>query len=237
MSVLTDVWGFLTTGDHWRGGNGIAARGAAHLWISFVALSIASAIAVPMALWLGHRRRLPGVSVAIANLGRALPTFAIIALVLPISIALGFGLGFWPTCIALVALGIPPLFTNTYAGIYGADAAMLEAASAIGMTDSQILRQVEIPSALPLMITGLRISAVQIVATATLGALVGYQCLGSFIIEGLAQPTRAQARLIAGAFLVAAISIMIDALISRAEHLLIPWKQRSSRIGWRLRLR
>lgn len=230
MSIIGDVWDFLTTGEHWTGSTGIAARGGAHLWISFVALAISSIVAIPLALWLGHRRRLPGISVAIANLGRALPTFAIIALVLPISIALGFGLGFWPTCIALVALGIPPLFTNTYAGIYGTDTAMLEAARAIGMTDVQILRGVEIPSALPLMITGLRISAVQIVATATLGALVGYQCLGSFIIEGLAQPTRAQTRLITGAVLVAMISIIIDVVITRMERVVIPWKSRSSRI-------
>ena len=225
MSAIGDVWSFLTTGSNWTGSSGIWTRSMAHLWISLVATTLAAAVSLPAAIWLGHRRLAPVLSVGIANLGRAIPSFAVIALVLPISISLGFGLGFWPTCVALVALGIPPIFTNTYAGIVGTPADSTEAARAIGMTERQLLRRVEIPSALPFIMTGLRISTVQIIATATLGALVGYQCLGSFVIEGLAQPSRARDRLLTGALLVAAMAMFMDYLFNRAEARLIPWRR------------
>ena len=121
------------------------------------------------------------------NLGRAIPSFAIIALVFPFSIRYGFGLGFWPTCVALVALGIPPMFTNAYSGVMETRNDIVEAASGIGMTGPQVLRKVELPAAVPLLMTGVRVSAVQIIATATLGALVGYECLGTYIVAGLAR--------------------------------------------------
>src|SRR5690606_39088920 len=159
-------------------------------------------IAVPAAVVLAHRRLLPVVSVAMVNIGRAVPSFAIVALVLPFSIRYGFGLGFWPTAVALVALAVPPIYTNTYAGIAGTSPQLAEAATGTGMAGGELLVRVELPVALPLILTGLRISVVQVIATATLGALVGYQCLGSYILEGLAQPTRARDRLIGGAALV-----------------------------------
>lgn len=224
--AITDVWNFLTTADNWRGTSGIWTRGRAHLWISIVATALSAAIAIPPAVWLAHRRRWPVLSVGVANIGRAVPSFAVIALVLPISISLGFGLGFWPTCVALVALGVPPMFTNTYAGVAGTPPDLVEAARGIGMTGPQVLRRVELPSALPLVIAGFRISSVQIVATASLGALVGFQCLGSFVIEGLAQPTRARDRLLTGAVLVAAMAMTVDFCINRLEPRLTPWNRR-----------
>jgi len=224
MSVITDIWSFLSTPENWGGSRGIWTRLGAHVWISFVATTLSAAIAIPSAIWLGHRRLIPIISVGIANLGRAIPSFAVIALVLPISISLGFGLGFWPTCIALIALGIPPMFTNTYAGIINTPVDTTDAARSIGMTNIQILGKVEIPIALPSMITGFRISAVQIVATAALGALVGFQCLGSYVIEGLAQPTRARDRLLTGAVLIAGLAMSIDFVINRIERRLVRWK-------------
>jgi osmoprotectant transport system permease protein len=226
MGAVGDVWRFLTTGDNWTGSRGIWPRGRAHIWVSVVAAALAASIAIPPAVWLAHRRRAPVLSVAVANIGRAVPSFAIIALVFPISIRYGFGLGFWPTCIALVALGIPPIFTNTYAGVAGTPFDTVEAARGIGMTEIQLLRQVELPAAMPLIIAGFRISAVQIVATATLGALVGYQCLGSFIVEGLAQPNRARDRLLTGAVLVAGLAMFVDFVINRVEPRLVPWSRR-----------
>lgn len=226
MSILSDLWGFLSTGDNWKGPNGIGARTQAHLWISLVSVVAASALAIPPAVLLAHRRAAPVLSVAIVNIGRAVPSFALVALVLPISIRYGFGLGFWPTAVALVALGIPPIFTNTYIGIADTPADRVEAAVGVGMTDGQVLRKVELPSALPLMLTGFRISAVQIIATATLGALVGYQCLGSFILEGLARPRSARDRLLGGAVLVAAMAIMIEVILNKLEPRLLPWVRR-----------
>ena len=226
MGVVRDLWEFLTTGSNWSGSNGIWARTWAHAWISLVSVLIASAIAVPAAVMLAHRRLLPVVSVAMVNIGRAVPSFAIVALVLPFSIRYGFGLGFWSTAVALVALAVPPIYTNTYAGIAGTSPQLVEAATGIGMTGRELLVRVELPVALPLILTGLRISVVQVIATATLGALVGYQCLGSYILEGLAQPTRARDRLIGGAALVTAMAVMAELALGRLEPRLLPWSRR-----------
>lgn len=225
-AIFDDLWGFISAAENWSGSNGITARTQAHLWISIVATAIAASIAIPPALLLAHLGKAPVLSVGVANIGRALPSFAVIALVLPISISAGFGLGFWPTCIALVALGIPPIFTNTYTGVAATPAALCEAARGIGMTSSQVLLKVEIPQATSVMLTGFRISAVQIVATASLGALVGYQCLGSYVIEGLAQPTRARDRLLTGALLIAAMAMAVDFSINRVEGHLTRWRRR-----------
>lgn len=226
MSVLADTWEFLTTADSWTGRRGILARGQAHVWISLVATAIAAALAIPSAIVLAHRRWLPIVSVAVINIGRAIPSFAIIALLFPLSIQYGFGLGFWPTCVALVALGVPPMFTNTYAGIAGTPPELVEAGRGIGMTGGELLRKVELPSALPLVFTGLRVSAVQIVATATLGAIVGYECLGSFIVAGLARGSAGQASMLAGAILVAGLAIVVDVTLNVLEPRFTPWIDR-----------
>ncbi|HUF97256.1 MAG TPA: ABC transporter permease [Ilumatobacter sp.] len=227
MSVVTDIWSFITTADNWSGQRGIWSRTVAHMWISLVATLLATAVALPVALTLAHRRLFPVLSVAVANIGRAVPSFAIIVIVLPLSIRFGFGLGFWPTTCALVALGIPPIFTNTYAGIAGAPPELVEAATGVGMTGSQVLRLVELPVAMPLVFAGFRLAAVQIVATATLGALVGYQCLGSFILEGIAQPRLSSDKLYGGAFLVALLAVLVEFVFGRIEPRLVPWRYRA----------
>jgi osmoprotectant transport system permease protein len=226
MDLLADAWSFLTTSDNWSGPRGISARGRAHLWISVVATVLAAMLAIPPAILLAHRRAAPMLSVAIVNIGRAVPSFAIIALVLPFSIRYGFGLGFWPTCIALVALGIPPMFTNAYTGILTTPPELVEAARGVGMRGSQVLRGVELPSAMPLVLTGIRISAVQIVATATLGALVGYECLGTYIVQGLRQGSRGDVTVFVGALLVATLAIVVEVVLDRLEPMLTPWSRR-----------
>jgi osmoprotectant transport system permease protein len=226
MDLLADAWSFLTTSDNWSGPRGISARGRAHLWISVVATVLAAMLAIPPAILLAHRRAAPMLSVAIVNIGRAVPSFAIIALVLPFSIRYGFGLGFWPTCIALVALGIPPMFTNAYTGILTTPPELVEAARGVGMRGGQVLRGVELPSAMPLVLTGIRISAVQIVATATLGALVGYECLGTYIVQGLRQGSRGDVTVFVGALLVATLAIVVEVVLDRLEPMLTPWSRR-----------
>jgi osmoprotectant transport system permease protein len=223
MRVLVEAFQFLLDPSNWTGPRGILQRGWAHLRISIVATVISAAVAIPAAVWMAHGRRLPTVSVALVNLGRAIPSFAIIALVLPFSIRFGFGLGFWPTCVALVALGIPPMFTNAYAGIAETPLQVTEAARGIGMTGTQVLREVELPVAMPLLLTGVRISAVQIVATATLGAIVGYECLGTYIVAGLARGTAGRPEVLVGAILVAALALVIDLLLDRLQQALTPW--------------
>ncbi|MEZ5259607.1 MAG: ABC transporter permease [Ilumatobacteraceae bacterium] len=222
MSVLGDAIAFLTDGANWSGRRGILAYGQAHLWISVVA-AMAAAIAVPPAVFLAHKRRWPVLAVAVVNIGRAIPSFAVVALVRPFSIRFGLGLGFWPTCVALVALGIPPIFTNAYEGIVGTPDDAVDAARGIGMSSPQVLRRVELPHAVPLLVTGLRVATVQIVATATLGALVGYECLGTFIIAGLARGSAGRPEVLAGAALVTVLALSADALIGRLAPRLAPW--------------
>ena len=214
---MNQLWDFLSTGSNWTGPRGIWARTWAHVWISLVACTSAAVIAIPPAVWLAHGRRIPRLATAVANLGQAIPTFAIVVLVVPFSIRWGFGLGFWPTAVALVALGLPPIFTSTYAGVAGTPPALIEAATGVGMTGGQVLRQVELPLATPLLVTGVRIALVQIIATATLGALVGYDCLGTYVIEGLQRPRSGQGRLLGGALLVALLAIAADTLVGALQ--------------------
>jgi osmoprotectant transport system permease protein len=225
---VSALWDFLGTGSNWTGRRGIAARTWAQLWVSLVACALAAGLALPPAVWLAHHRRLPRLATAVANIGQAIPTFAIIALVLPFSIRWGFGLGFWPTAVALVALGLPPIFTSAYAGVAGTPASLVEAATGVGMRGREVLRKVELPVATPLVLTGVRIALVQIVATATLGALVGYECLGTYVIEGLQRPRGAKGRLLGGGLLVAALALSVDQLVQRLEPRLAPWARRAT---------
>jgi osmoprotectant transport system permease protein len=226
MNAVRGALEFLTDPSNWTGPRGILSRGWAQIYISIVALAIASAIAIPAAVVMAHGRRAPNLSVAMVNLSRAIPSFAIIALALPLSIRFGFGLGFWPTCVALVALGAPPLFTNAYEGVAGTPRGMVEAANGLGMTDQQVLRKVELPVALPLLMTGVRIAAVQIIATATLGAIVGFECLGTYIVAGLRRGAAGRPEVIAGAVLVAALALAVDVVLERTGRALTPWHQR-----------
>lgn len=233
MDGLVEAWEFVTTAANWWGRRGLVQRTWAHVQISVLATALAAAVALPLSSWLGHRQRaamragrslaLASASITVANLGRSLPSFAVLALAFPLSLAWGFGLGLWPTTVALVLLGIPPIYANTYVGMTTTAAAVLEAADAAGMTDRQRFWGVEIPHATPLMLTGLRIAAVQIVATATLGVFVGYQGLGSYILEGLGQGSRGTDRLLVGAVAVALLAIATEVGFSAAERRLLPW--------------
>ena len=233
MGAVADAIEFVTTTANWWGQRGLVQRTWAHVWISLVAAALAAGLALPPAVWLGQRQRaamrsgrsLAGASASmtVVNLARSLPSFAVLVLVVPFSIAWGFGLGFWPTTVALVLLGVPPIFANTYVGMASTSTALLEAADGTGMTRRQRLLGVELPHAAPLALTGLRVATVQIVATATLGALVGYQALGSYIVEGLAQGTRGTDRLLVGAVAVALLAIATEVGFSALERRLLPW--------------
>jgi osmoprotectant transport system permease protein len=144
----------------------------------------------------------------VANLGRALPSLALLALMLPIALSLKLGLGFWPTFLALVPLGIPPVLTNSYVAVREVDRDVVEAARGMGLRERQVLRGVELPIAAPLIIAGVRNAAVAIVATATLGAIVAGGGLGRYIVDGLAR--QEYPRLFVGALLVALLSIAVE---------------------------
>lgn len=226
MSAWSEFVDFVTLGDNWWGRRGISTRIVDHIEISAVATVLSAAVAIPPALWLGHIHRGGAIATAIVNIGRAVPSFAIVALALPLSLQYGFGLGFWPTMVALVALAVPPIFTNTYAGMVGVDPAMVDAARGMGMRGGEVLWRVETPNALPLLLAGLRISAVQVVATATLGAFVGFGGLGAFIYEGFRQTD--DGKLLTGAVLVAVLAIATELLFGVGQRLLTPWLTRKA---------
>lgn len=187
-----------------------------HARLSFLPVLAAIAIAVPIGMYIGHRRRFEFLAVTIANLGRAIPSFAIVALTLPLSIRFGLGLGFWPTFAALFFLAVPPIFVNTYIGVRDVDADVVEAGRGMGLTEPQLLRSVELPLGLPLVVTGIRTAAVQSVATATLAALVAGGGLGDYIRLGFRSgngPT-----LLGGAILVAAMALVTEVLLGWVER-------------------
>lgn len=225
MEVLSDFWTYVTTGANWSGRNGIATLTWAHVRLSFWATFTAALLALPPAVVLGHLHRGGLVAVSLVNLGRAVPSFGVIALVLPFSIEWGFGLGYWPTFVALVLLGVPPIFTNAYTGVRGVDPGIVESARGMGMTPRELVLAVEVPNAMPLVITGVRISAVQIVATATLGALVGFQCLGTLVVQGIAQFD--DGKLVTGAVFVAAMAIIVEVGFGVLQRFVTPWAARA----------
>ncbi|MCB1247139.1 MAG: ABC transporter permease [Acidimicrobiia bacterium] len=189
-----------------------------HIQMSLLALVIAVVVAVPIAVVLAHRRIGGSLVVAAVNIGRAVPSFAVVAVALPLTIRLGLGLGFWPTMIALLFLAVPPLFSNAHTGVSGVDPAMVDAARGMGMTGRQVMTHVEVPLAMPVMVAGARIAAVQIVATATLGALVAWGGLGRYIIDGFA--TQDIPEVVAGGILVALLAIVTEGAFSVVERII-----------------
>jgi len=220
MEFLGDVFAWFTDGANWTGVNGIPNRVWEHVQISVVATVAAALVALPPAMWLGHRRRGGFLAVATVNIGRAVPSFAIMALFLPISIRLGLGLGFWPTLLALFALALAPIFTNTYTAVRGVDPALVEAARGMGMTDGEVLRGIEAPMASPVILAAMRVSAVQVVATAPLAALVAWGGLGRYIVDGFA--VQDNVRVLAGGILVALLSVGTEVLLGIIEKRVVP---------------
>lgn len=219
MDFVLAVVAWLADPAHWAGSDGIPNRLAEHLLISSVTTVAAVLIALPVGLLFGHTGKGGFIAINLANLGRAMPSLALLALMLPVALSLKLGLGFWPTFIALVPLGIPPILTNSYVAVREVDRDVVEAARGMGLRESQVLRQVELPIAAPLIIAGIRNSAVAIVATATLGALVAGGGLGRYIVDGLAR--QEYPRLFVGALLVALLSIALDVAFGAFERLTV----------------
>jgi osmoprotectant transport system permease protein len=219
MGVVADIFGWLTDPANWSGSFGIPARTVEHLFMSGTSVAIGAALALPVALYIGHARRFRFVAVTVANVGRALPSFGILGISFGFTRDWGGSIGFWPTVIALVALAIPPIVTNTYVGIEQVDVGTVEAARGMGQSERQILFGIEIPLAAPLIVTGLRVATVQVVATATLAALVGWGGLGRFIVDGLA--VRDFGRIGGGAVLVAVLALVTEGIFTLAERSVI----------------
>jgi osmoprotectant transport system permease protein len=239
MRILADAWDWLTTGSSWLGESGpwihgpdgslrlardsIIGLGIGHLYMAAAAVGLAAAIALPLGLFLGHVRRGGTLTVVIANVSRAVPTLALLTLFASGSV----GFGNRAVIIAVAVFAIPPILTNTFTGMTGVDADVRDAAKGLGMSRRQIIVGVELPLALPLIATGLRTSAVQAVATIPLAALVAGGGLGVIINYGLSTQHYGQA--LAGAVLVAALSMGIDAVLGRLQRRLTPVSLRAGR--------
>jgi len=217
VNFLTNLAAWLGDGSRWQGADGIPIRLMEHLSLSAVPLGICLALAMPIGLYVGHTGRAGTLVINVANIGRALPSLAVLTLSLPLAFGLGLGLGFWPTVIALVPLGLPPILINTYTAIRTVDPDVVEVARGMGMRGWQVLRDVEVPVSAPVIIAGIRTAAVTIVASATLGAIVASGGLGRYIVDGLQRQD--EPRLFVGAVLVALLSIGTEAgfgLLERA---------------------
>ena len=198
----------------------IATRVFEHLQLSYFPVLVAALVALPAGLYIGHSRRFEFAVVSLANLGRAVPSFAILSIFLPISIQLNLGLGFWPTVTALFFLSVPPILTNAYIGVREVDADTVEAAKGMGMTGFQVLRRLELPLAAPLIVAGIRTAAVQSVATATLAVLVAGGGLGNYIRLGF--NTNNDVLLVAGALLVAVVAVATELVLALVERVVRP---------------
>jgi osmoprotectant transport system permease protein len=195
----------------------------AHLLLSGASVAVALAIAVPLGVWLGHIHRGSFIAINASNIGRALPSLAII------SIGLGIlGIGFLNVLVAMVVLAIPPVLTNAYVAVDGVDEDAVEAARGMGMTPTQVLLRVELPLALPLMFAGIRTAVVYVIATAALASIAGGESLGDIILN---QPSYRLPGVIAGAMAVAALAFAAEAVFALVQRAITPRGLKEEKAG------
>jgi osmoprotectant transport system permease protein len=219
---MPDVVGFLTDPANWSGFDGIPTRLLEHLQISGSALLAALVVGLPIGLLIGHTGRGATIAINIANMGRAIPSYALIGMILPLSLGLSPDLGLYviPTFLAMTALAIPPILVGAYAGLREVDRDLIEAARGMGLRERQILLGIEVPLAAGVIVGGVRTATLQVIATATIGSIVGGGGLGRYIFDGLLLPDLP--RLVAGAILVAVLAIVVDILLAGAQQLITP---------------
>lgn len=219
--MLAAMAAWIADPAHWSGQEGIPALILQHLAYSAVALVAACAIGIPIGLYVGHTGRGVVVVAGLANALRALPSLGLIVLlVILLGPVFASDLAYIVPClVVLVLLAVPPIMTSTYAGIAAVDPAAVDAALGMGQRPLQILFGVEVPCALPLIVSGLRSATLQILSTATIAAYVSLGGLGRLIIDGRAQNDYYQ--MAAGAVLVGCLALVVDLLIGFASRLLI----------------
>jgi len=211
MTIIIETWHWFLQADHWRGDSGICQRLAQHLWYVLVSLGIAAVIAQPLGILFGYLKRGGFLVINLFNIGQAFPSLGILLLCIIL-----FGFNDLPVFIALVALAIPPMLTNTWVGISHADQTLCDAAKAMGMTPLQSLLKIRIPLAMPLIFAGIRTSLLQLIATAVVAAYAGLDGLGRFLIDGLGQ--RDFPQVFAGSVVVSLLAVgceLLMALVAR----------------------
>jgi osmoprotectant transport system permease protein len=216
MNFLNATWGWLSDPANWEGAGGIPNRLVEHLDYVVRSLLVAALIALPLGLLIGHTGRGGFAVTTVANAFRALPTLGVVIIVV-----LTVGLGIWPVLIALTVLAIPSILVNTYEGIRNVDADLKDAARGMGMTGRQVLVQLELPVAMPLILIGVRTAAIVTVSTATIAAYVGLGGFGRYIIDGLA--VRAfDTEVAGGAILVVVLALLVGAVFIALRRVLVP---------------
>jgi osmoprotectant transport system permease protein len=231
VNVFVDTFAYLTDGANWRGDAGLLALMVEQLLLSITALVLAVLVGLPVALWLGHLGRGGFWAINISNIGRAIPTFALLALLVtadwPGTQAFGpYGRAGLATLIALTLFALPPIITNGYVAIREVPADVRQAADGMGMTGRQKFRRVELPLGLPLVMSGIRLALVQVWATATIAALVAGPGLGRVITDGFYRSNYPKG--IAGAIVVAAVALVLELLAAGAQRLADPTPRRAT---------
>jgi len=234
MEAFGAAIGWLLDGSNWTGTDGLTQQLVEQVLLTLTSLAIAAAVALPLALWLGHVGRGGALAVNVSNIGRAVPTFAVLILlsVGPLGTdRLGpYGRAGLATLVALMLFALPPIITNAYVGMREVDREVVEAARGMGMSGGRLFRRVELPLALPLNVNGLRLALVQVWATATIAALVAGPGLGNTITLGFRNND--SDRVIGGAIVVALIAVVLEGLAELAERRVDPVRRargRSSR--------
>ena len=210
------VWSWLTTAASWQGQDGILHRLWEHVWLSGLSVLVACLVALPIGIGLGHLGRGGAIAINLANVGRAIPTLGVIILcaVSPL------GLNTATLIVTLVLFAVPPILANAYVGVATVDRDAKESARGRGMGGSQVLRQVEIPLALPLIAAGIRTSTLQVVATATLAGYTGNGTLGQIVFRGF--NVNLDYLVVGGAILVAALALVTELLLGLAQRAVTP---------------
>jgi osmoprotectant transport system permease protein len=224
--MLGDAFEYLTDGASWSGSQGIGAFAVQQLLLTVTALALAMAIGLPLAVWAGHHRRGGFLAVNVSNVGRAVPVFAVLLILALGPVGSGqfgpYGRAGLATLVALVLFALPPLITNAYVAVTEVDRDVVEAARGVGMSGGQVFRSVELPLAMPVIMTGVRIALVQVWATATIAALVAGPGLGRIITRGFAN--QATYQVVAGAILVAIGALVLEGLAVLAERAVDPMR-------------
>jgi osmoprotectant transport system permease protein len=218
------VFEFLFGSEYWTGSGGILTS----LWDTVVLCSavmvVATLVAVPLATLLAHHGRGELSVTWMVTLSRAVPTFAVAGLLVPISLRRGWGFEPWPIFLALLLLAIPPIYLNTYTGVRGVDRGVVDAARAMGLSERSVLLKVELALATSVMLAGIRVAAVQVVATEPIRAFLGGDGLGRFVRDGLGQNN--DNLLLAGAILVAGLAALTGAVFGLVRRVLPPGVRR-----------
>ena len=234
MRIFNETWDYLTTASNWMGADGIWTLLVQQLLISVTALTITMVLALPLALWLGHLGRGGFLAINISNIGRAVPTFALLAILVTLDhpgvATFGpYGRAGLATLIALSLFALPPIVTNGYVAVDEVPAEVKESARGMGMTGWQQFSRVELPLAMPLVVSGLRLALVQVWATATIAALVAGPGLGTLITEGFYRTDYAKG--IAAAIVVAVVAFILELIGAAVERASDPARRTVTRKG------